>query len=75
MDEKAKAEIIEVLADRFILTTEQARHLLTAYFLCGSCDEGLETAYNYFGLSKEVIRQVFAALDDLFHNPEYDPDV
>ena len=67
-------EIVKALADRFILTFEQAEHLYTTYFLCGLNDEGVESAYKLFGLSKEVIRQVFASLDNLCHNPEYDPD-
>ena len=70
-------KVIEILAKRFVLTFEQAKTLYVVYHLCGSCEEGVEGTYTAFeekelyGIGKEVIRQVFTALDDLYHNPKY----
>jgi hypothetical protein len=67
------------LAKRFVLTVEQAKSLYIAYILGGSCEEAVQAAYKMddkvmFGIGKGIIRQVFAALDDLYHNPEYRND-
>jgi len=62
-------DVNEILAERFILTLEQAKDLHILYRLCGSADEGIEAASQApeaSGISKEVIRQVFYSLDDLY---------
>jgi hypothetical protein len=71
---KIDNEIIEILAKRFILTSEQAKDIYIAYSLTGSCDEGVKTVSELYGVGKEVVRRVFEALDDLYHNPEYNPN-
>jgi hypothetical protein len=72
IDEK----VVKVLMERFVLTHEQATELFLAYHLGGCCEDVVEAVYKMdekvmFGVGKDIIRQVFIALDDLYHNPEY----
>jgi len=72
-------KVVEILAKRFILTFKQAENLYLAYLCGGSCEESVEAVYavfetEMFGIGKEVIRQVFEALHDLYYNPKYRED-
>ena len=63
MAENEKIETAEYIAHIFDLSLEQARNLVTAYKLSGSCDEGIMGTTQAFGISLETVREVFYALD------------
>ncbi|MBI5778240.1 MAG: hypothetical protein HZA49_02130 [Planctomycetes bacterium] len=65
MSKDTEKEIIKVLAKRFKLTLEQARNLVIAYRLSGSCDEGIMGTAQATGISLKIVMDVFYSLDDL----------
>jgi len=69
---KINTKVVEILAEQFHLSFEQAKELYILYRLCGSADAGIVAAFQYLDSEKpdweiglEVIKQVFYALDDL----------
>ena len=58
-------EIIEILAERFGLTFEQAQKLVICHKMSGSCDEGIMGTVQATGIGLEIVQQVFYSLDDL----------
>ncbi|MEW6026117.1 MAG: hypothetical protein AB1599_02315 [Planctomycetota bacterium] len=65
MSKEDERKIVEILAKRFNLTLEQARDLVIAYRLSGSCDEGIMGTVYALDIKLETVQQVFYALDDL----------
>jgi len=75
---KLDTKVINILAERFNISPEQAKNLYIAYFLSGSCDEGIIGAYHSLNedpnskISLQLIMQVFYSLDDLYRIVEED---
>ena len=62
---RSENKVIEILAKRFKLPLEQARDLVIAYRLSGSCDEGIMGMAQATGISLKIVMDVFYSLDDL----------